>query len=241
MRAVIFDLGHTLIDYHSDWKGPEDRAVSRIYRLLVSRVGRLPAEKDFSADLHRLLEIARQKKQREMIEVPLRTVLTECFRRLGYENDEGTVEAGLEVFYGTLLEDRRLIDGAREMLASLKGRCSLGLISDVAWGLPSEYPLRDMHDYAIDGFFDDMVFSTDVGLRKPHPRIFKISLDNLSVSNEEAVYVGNSLQADIKGALNVGIRSILKRSSYYFPDDSIVPDAIIDDWSELEGALSDLG
>jgi FMN phosphatase YigB (HAD superfamily) len=47
------------------------------------------------------------------------------------------------------------------------------------------------------------------------------------------VFVGNSLQCDVKGALGVGMTAVLKRSGYYQPDDSIVPDANVDQWSDL--------
>lgn len=240
MKAVIFDLGHTLIDYHSDWKEPEAWAVSRTYKLIEGRKGRVPRESDFMEELHRLLEAARQKRKREMVEVPLESILEECLHRFECEHDPGLMERSLEIFYEALLEHRRLIVGVREMLTALDGKYSLGLISDVAWGLPSHFPLRDMRHYAIDRFFDDMVFSTDVGLRKPNPRIFEISLKKLGVRKEEAIYIGNSLQADIRGAMSAGIRSVLKRSKYYFPDESIVPDASIDDWSNLGSVLSSL-
>jgi putative hydrolase of the HAD superfamily len=82
-----------------------------------------------------------------------------------------------------------------------------------------------------------MIFSSDVGLRKPNPRMFKMAMLNLGVGRDEAMYVGNSLQADIRGARAVGIRAVLKRSGYFQPDDSIVPDHTVDDWKELDGLL----
>ncbi len=79
-----------------------------------------------------------------------------------------------------LVEHRRPFPGTVEMLEGLKDRgYAIGLVSDVAWGLPSEYPQKDMSHFGIDIFFDDMVFSTDVGLRKPHPRLFKLAVYNL--------------------------------------------------------------
>jgi putative hydrolase of the HAD superfamily len=125
------------------------------------------------------------------------------------------------------------------MLERIKARGLLiGLVSDVAWGLPSRFPLMDMRHFHLDGFFDDMVFSTDVGLRKPNPKIFKIALLNLGVKPGEAVFVGNSLQADIEGALRVGMLAVLKKSKYYQHDDGIVPDARIVDWSEIDSVLN---
>ncbi|MCG7844107.1 MAG: HAD-IA family hydrolase, partial [Methanomassiliicoccales archaeon] len=152
--------------------------------------------------------------------------------------DEGLVQDGLEVFYTALKEDRNLIPGTLEMLQRVRDKgYAIGLISDVAWGLPSEFPLRDMKHYRLDDFFDDMIFSSDVGLRKPHPRMFKMALFNLGADKERSMYVGNSLQADVRGAKSVGLRAILKKSGYYQPDDTIVPDDIVDDWEDLDELL----
>lgn len=241
MKAVIFDLGHTLIDYYNDWREPESKAVSNTYRLVAKNIDGDIDKKEFEKSLLYLLETARRKRAEEMIEVPLRSILKECFQKFGCGTDETLVEEGLEIFYNALLEHRRLIEGVPEMLSFLKENGYLiGLISDVAWGLPSSFPRKDMRHYRIDCYFDDMVFSTDVGLRKPHPQIFRISLNNLGVESDEAVYIGNSLQADVKGALNVGMKGILKKSRYFFPDDTIVPSAVIDSWSELIRILEEL-
>lgn len=233
MEAVLFDLGHTLIDYYCDWRGPEQRGVERIYRL-VSEAS--PADvdcSDFSAYLTERLVHARTRKREEMVEVPLSELLGNCLDRYGCL-DEVTLQEGLEIFYGVLLEERKLVPGAVEVLESIKDRgLAIGLISDVAFGLPSEFPLRDMKHFGLDEYFDDMVFSTDVGLRKPHPKVFKIALSNLGVSASDAMYVGNSMFHDIKGAKGVGMEAVLKRSAFCVHEDGVEPDHIITDLDEL--------
>ena len=238
MKAVVFDLGHTLIDYYVDWREPENRAISNFYFAISERAKEPPDRDLFETTLVQELESARRRRRVEMIEIPLRQFLGDRLEQFGIPFDEGIIHEGLEIFYGALLEHRRLIPGTLEMLEGLKANgLMLGLISDVAWGLPSYFPKRDMAFYKMDVFFDDLVFSTDVGLRKPNPRIFQIALDNLGVEAREAVYVGNNLQADIKGAQDSGLKAVLKKSNYYFHDDSIVPDAYIDEWSELKRIL----
>lgn len=238
MRAVLFDLGHTLIDYYHEWKGPEAAAVDRVYHIVEEACNVSPDKKRFVVGLSHMLEEARGRKLTEMVEVPLHETLGACFRRFGCDSDEDLIVDSMNSFYQTLLETRALIPGAVEMLERVKERGLLvGLVSDVAWGLPSEYPLRDLRHFRMDGYFDDMVFSTDVGLRKPNPKIFKIALYNLDVKPAESVFIGNSLQADVKGAKGVGMMAILKDSKYYQHDDNIVPDGKISDWSEIDSVL----
>jgi putative hydrolase of the HAD superfamily len=233
MKAVLFDLGHTLINYHNEWRGPERKAVSNVARLVCQETG----NKDQNAVevyLLDLLEQGRKRKLAEQIEIPLPDVLSDCYARFGCEIDDGLVMEGMEAFYAVLLEKRELVPGAKEMLEDIHARgYSIGLISDVAWGLTSDFPMRDMKHYGLDEFFDDFVFSTDVGIRKPNPRIFRLAMFNIGAKPEESIYVGNNLQADIKGALDVGMTAVLKRSDFYEHDDAIVPTAKISTWDNF--------
>jgi len=237
MKAVIFDLGHTLIDYYHDWTDPEERTVSRLYKLVLE-TGSQVKEAEFRRSVLVTLERNRDRKVRDLLEIPLEEVLYDIMGSAGCQVDEGLIHDGLELFYTALQEDRCLIPGTIEMLERVKDKgYAIGLISDVAWGLPSEFPLRDIRHFHLDRFFDDMIFSSDVGLRKPHPKMFKMSLFNLGAERELSMYVGNSLQADVKGAKGVGMRAVLKRSDYFQPDDDIVPDDTVDGWEELDGLL----
>ncbi len=238
MKAVLFDLGHTLINYHDEWRGPEARAVASVARMVVERARNGVSEADVNEHLLASLERGRQIKLAQMVEIPLEEVLDDCFNRFSCNGDDELMKRGLDAFYGVLLENRREVPRTRDMLETVKDKgYRIGLVSDVAWGLPSSYPQIDMRHYRIHEFFDDLVFSTDVGLRKPNPRIFKIALANVGSSPKEALYVGNNLQADIKGALSVGMRAVLKESNFFTPDDAIVPTATITNWAELLAIL----
>jgi putative hydrolase of the HAD superfamily len=239
MKAVMFDLGHTLINYHNDWRGPERKAVGNVARLVCQETGS-EYQNVVEAYLLDLLEQGRKRKLAEQIEIPLPDVLSDCYARFGCDIDDGLVMEGMEAFYAVLLEKRELVPGAKEMLEDIQARgYAIGLISDVAWGLTSDFPMRDMKHYGLDEFFDDFVFSTDVGIRKPNPRIFKLAMFNIGAKAEESIYVGNNLQADIKGALGVGMTAVLKRSDFYEHDDAIVPSAKISTWDDFRDWLDE--
>ncbi len=169
MKAVLFDLGHTLIDYYCDWKGPEERGIGRIYDLVRQGSPRVDRT-EFTAYLSEQLVRARNLKYNRMVEVPLVELIGTCLERYGCL-DEDNLQQSLEAFYGVLLEDRKLVNGAAELLARLKDRgLSIGLISDVAWGLPSEFPMRDIRYFGLDAYFDDYVFSTDRRAEETSPQ-----------------------------------------------------------------------
>jgi len=242
MKAVLFDLGHTLINYHNDWRDPERRAVGKVARRVCDASPDGVAPDQVSEYLLDLLEQGRKVKLEEHLEIPLVDVLGNCFHRFAVEGDEELMEQSLGEFYAVLLEHREIVPGTNDMLQFVKDNdFKIGLVSDVAWGLPSYFPQRDMKFYHLDEYFDDLVFSTDVGLRKPNPKIFKIALSNLGERAECTYFVGNNLQADILGALNVGMVAVLKESSFYAHDDEIVPDAKVSTWDQFEELLCQAG
>jgi putative hydrolase of the HAD superfamily len=232
MKAAIFDLGHTLIDYYDDWAIPEARAVHRFHKVAEPRLD-VP-EEDFCSNLTRILMDGRKRKMRDLKEIPLSELLAKALRDGGADPSQDLLRRGNEIFYHVLVEDRHLVPGSREMLETLRDRgYSIGLISDVAWGLPSECPLADMRFYHIDELFDDIIFSTDVMLRKPHPEMFRMAVRNLGTTIEDSVYIGNSPLFDIKGANGVGMRAVQKQSTYYDACEEAVPDLVISNWGQL--------
>jgi FMN phosphatase YigB (HAD superfamily) len=55
---------------------------------------------------------------------------------------------------------------------------------------------------------DAIVLSSEVGKRKPHPAIFERALSELDVRSDEALFVGDRLDADVFGAARVGMRTV---------------------------------
>ena len=62
--------------------------------------------------------------------------------------------------------------------------------------------------FELQGLISATVSSSDHGLMKPHPSIFRAALGLLDVAPEEAVMVGDSVRQDIEGALGVGMRAV---------------------------------
>ncbi|GAH16652.1 unnamed protein product, partial [marine sediment metagenome] len=66
------------------------------------------------------------------------------------------------------------------------------------------------------------------------PKIFKVVLEKLKVSPDEAIFVGDRLYDDIKGAKSVGMTAILKEKRPYTGEEEIVPDLVIKNISDLK-------
>ncbi len=57
-------------------------------------------------------------------------------------------------------------------------------------------------------YFDLMIFSEELGIRKPDRRIFNMATRGLKVKQCEAVHVGDNLKTDVWGAKNAGLKAI---------------------------------
>ncbi|NJR65645.1 MAG: HAD-IA family hydrolase, partial [Leptolyngbyaceae cyanobacterium CRU_2_3] len=55
-------------------------------------------------------------------------------------------------------------------------------------------------------FFTSVTVSTEVGVAKPHPKVFKVALEKHGCLPEQAWHIGDSFKEDYQGAIAVGIR-----------------------------------
>ncbi len=88
---------------------------------------------------------------------------------------------------------------------------TLVLTSNHSWAQNGWDVLRK---YKIISYFDQIIFSGDLGWRKPSPKVFSAALSGLSYrSKEHVIHVGDEIVADIKGALTFGIKALWVCSS----------------------------
>ncbi|RDY60672.1 YjjG family noncanonical pyrimidine nucleotidase [Flagellimonas nanhaiensis] len=60
----------------------------------------------------------------------------------------------------------------------------------------------------IHHYFVEVINSETAGVKKPHPQIFEMALKKASVEPENALMVGDNLEADIQGAISVGMKAL---------------------------------
>jgi len=91
-----------------------------------------------------------------------------------------------------------------EYLKSLKPRYRLGVLSN-AWS-DSEREIRERLPGLLD-FFDDVIFSAQVGLAKPDTRIYQLAVERLDVRPNEAVFI-DDVEKNVQGAREAGLFAI---------------------------------
>ncbi len=94
----------------------------------------------------------------------------------------------------------------------------------------------------LQDYFDAIIISEEVGIEKPYPEIFKTTLARLGIKAENAVMVGNRIDADIVGANRSGMKSVWFRWNTRYSDaihsSEEKPDFTINSLIELSALLA---
>ena len=100
---------------------------------------------------------------------------------------------------------------AERALELLRERnCKIGLISNT--GKTPGHVLRLLlKEMNLLDYFDDFIFSDEVGFLKPDPIVFDLAVRKLGVQKKDAVYIGNSKVTDYDAATHAGITAHLFR------------------------------
>ena len=98
--------------------------------------------------------------------------------------------------------------GMLEMLEALKtGGYRLGIITNGR----TAFQLSNIRALGIEAYFNTIVISEQEGVKKPEKTIFQRALERIGLEAHEAVFVGDHLINDIKGAKDVGMKAIWKK------------------------------
>jgi putative hydrolase of the HAD superfamily len=89
----------------------------------------------------------------------------------------------------------------------------------------------------LDKLFEVVVVSAAVNKRKPCPEIFQAALKALDVSVSEAVFVGDTIDADVEGPKGLGMKTIYIERRVQKASEKFCPDQTIKSLIELPQAI----
>jgi putative hydrolase of the HAD superfamily len=203
MDAVLFDWGDTL--FHFAW---DEALVEAGWEAGLAAVGRddLPAHDQAAARFReRYIPLLWVPGSLEEIEYP--GMVRELLEGFGPQLSDDELARFLEAEHAAWEPARQLGDSTHALLDSLRERgLRTGLVSnafDPGWLLR-----KDLAQMGLDERLDVAVFSSEVGKRKPHETIFNAALDSLGIEAERALFVGDRRYEDVRGAKQVGMRTV---------------------------------
>ena len=184
LRAVIFDLDNTLVDFVE--------AKMKACEAVVKRLG--------SGNAEELLKYFIRKKHG-----------FESHENIAdYLRDKGIYSGELyreccEIYERVKLESIKLYPGIREVLENLKQKgVKLAVVTDAENG----HALSRLNKFGLQKYFDVIISADMTGKRKPEPDSLLLALRKLGVKAEEAAIVGDSLRRDIEAGKRLGMLTV---------------------------------
>jgi putative hydrolase of the HAD superfamily len=204
-KAILFDLGNTLIKYYTRSEFPHilREAIEEVYNFLLQNV-----QFDISFD-EIWQRVSKENYESSDYKVrPLEERLKHIFTAEKLSDD--LIMNMCRCFMKPIFSRSEIYEDTLSVLAKLnsKGIKSV-IISNTAWGSPSELWHEEIKRFGIDRYIDLIVFCRDVGWRKPDKRIFEFALKSLSLNVNECVFIGDDPRWDIAGPKAIGMEAIL--------------------------------
>jgi putative hydrolase of the HAD superfamily len=124
--------------------------------------------------------------------------------------------------------------GVVDTIRQLHQNYHLAIVSDGQ----TAYAVPELNTVGLAGYFDPIIISGDVGVRKPHERLFTDALTAMKMTPSEVLFVGNDMYRDVYGAKRVGMTTVFCKSNQGLAEkEGVKPDYIIYQFPELLTAI----
>jgi len=200
IRTVLFDYGNTLIEFAANQIAAWDRAM---IDYLQRAFGPLDVDRYLRISHTVRTEPYDHPEHRENgPEVVTRRMMETLYQRAP---DEDELRALAEHRRRVFVDVVQAPPGVDDLLAELKARYRLGLVSN----FPCGRSIRESLDRTgLAAYFDAVVVSGDVGYVKPHPAPFRAALEALDADPQRTVYIGDNWLGDVQGAKRLNMYAV---------------------------------
>jgi putative hydrolase of the HAD superfamily len=200
---IFFDLDHTLWDFDKN----SELAFDKIFKQQHPSIN----TKEFVAVYAPINQACWKLYQVDKIshdELRYRR-LKDSFDALNYTISDEEIHQ-MAIDYITFLpENNRLFDGAKEVLDYLNSKYKLHIITN---GF-ADVQYKKLKKSGIAHYFVSVTNSEMAGVKKPNPKIFEFALTQANAQKQNAIMIGDCIDADVNGALNFGIDAIFFNES----------------------------
>lgn len=198
IQHIFFDLDHTLWDFEKN----SNLTFKQLFKTHDIQLELVDFLEVYSPINFKYWKLYREEK---VTKSNLRYGrLRETFDKIGVKVEDEMIYHLSESYIDHLSTFNHLFDGTFEILNYLKDKYQLHIITN---GF-EEAQDKKMTTSNIKPYFKTVTNSEMVGVKKPNPKIFNFALDWAKAKPHESVMIGDSLEADIEGAHNIGMDTI---------------------------------
>jgi putative hydrolase of the HAD superfamily len=241
-KAIIFDLFDTLINFNRsrlpevELDGTPVRSTSRAAYKVFRRFYKYVDFRSFyDAFMESYVELNRIKDE-EHRELHNRERFKLMLSKMDIPIDpwsDELIEDMVSVHMDGIANAMEFPEENRETLDIIREKnARLAIISNFDHA-PTAYGLLDKFD--IKSYFERILISVEIGWRKPRADIFLEAFDLLRINPQDAIFVGDSYEADVIGSKGVGMNVIwINKNDEPIKDEGLKPDYVVSSFSEIK-------
>lgn len=205
---IFFDLDHTLWDFEKN----SALAFDKVFKQFFPTIDSVQFVKIFSPindrlwKLYQVDKITRKELRYER--------LKQTFEIMGVLISDDEIDFISEKYIEYLPQNNHLLEGTFEILEYLFLKYNLHIISN---GL-APVQKKKIDNSGLRSYFKTITFSEMVGVKKPNKLIFEHALNSANTYKENAVMIGDCIEADFYGAIDFGMKAILLDSSQNYKE-----------------------
>ena len=198
IKHVFFDLDHTLWDFEKN----SDLAFQKVFN-----------KQNINVDLNAFFKVYKPLnkqywklyREEKVTKEALRYGrLKNTFDAVNFTISDDLIDVVAEEYINFLPHFNHLFEGAFEILDYLKPKYKLHIITN---GF-EEIQSKKMEASKIIHYFDTVITSESVGVKKPNPKVFYHALNVAKATKENSIMIGDNIEADVLGALDIGMQAI---------------------------------
>lgn len=205
-RGVLFDYGRTLVTF--DYPTEELLEVMREFRPRIETVLGVPAPAAEAILEDVLLPLEEFIASMSEDEVDYMDVYRKTWARAGMKLPEGLLHDILDAEQQCWDRAVTVDPDALQILSWLGAH---GIKRGVCSNAPFPPPMmrRQVEKVGIAGMVDAVVFSSEVGRRKPAPEMYLAALEANGLQPGHTLFVGDRVREDYEGPVGVGMRAVI--------------------------------
>lgn len=207
IRAVLFDLGDTLLshNYFEKWEEERDRKLWGLCEKNCRRFDIDLSEYMFEKEVF----VRRMNKQRHKSfkEIKFTDFVNKFVKKICLSAPKGFTKKYYNLYMKYALASYKSMPYTQEILKELsRKKYKLGVITNT-WH-SRDFVNKVLKKLKIKKYFDVLIVSSEEGTFKPNPGLFAKALKRVKVVPKNAIFVGNELEADIYGAEGACLKTI---------------------------------
>ena len=198
IRHIFFDLDHTLWDFETN----SNLTFQKIFKECHVDLSVEKFMVHYTPINHQYWKMYRENKieQEELRYYRLK----DTFQAVDIDASDELVNLLSERYILNLSNQTALLPYTKEILTYLKGKYELHIITN---GF-NQIQYKKLKNSAIDNYFKTVTTAEEVTYKKPHPKVFYHALNKAQADKKESLMIGYNLEADIIGAVQIGMQAI---------------------------------